>query len=99
MDKELRLGQLVHSRAGRDQDKAFIVVGMSGGSFAYIVDGEMRKVDNPKKKNIKHLQLTGLIAETIAEKLAKGDPVNNSEIRKALAGLVSAKADATGQGG
>ncbi|WP_227764152.1 KOW domain-containing RNA-binding protein [Zhaonella formicivorans] len=99
MVEGLRLGQLVHSTAGRDKDRVFLIVALSGDSFAYLADGDLRKINNPKKKNIKHLQATKLVADTIADKLKNGEAVNNAEIRKAIADLISAKVDTAGQGG
>lgn len=85
MSSELRLGQLVYSKAGRDKGKVFLVVSIVGDSFVYLADGEMRRLEKPKKKNIKHLHNTGIIAEPIARKLAKGGSVSNSEIKLAIA--------------
>lgn len=95
----MRVGQLVYSKAGRDKGKAFLVVSLVGNSFAYLVDGEMRKVERPKKKNLKHLDNTGIIAEPIARKLEKGESLTNEEVKLAIALLVGQDADTASQGG
>lgn len=51
------LGQLVVSLAGRDKGCICAVVGRSDEEgFVYIADGRLRKVENPKKKKLKHLK-------------------------------------------
>lgn len=51
------LGQLVVSLAGRDKDLICTVVGISEDEgYVLIADGRIRKVENPKKKKLKHLK-------------------------------------------
>lgn len=81
------LGQVVYSKAGRDNGRLFLVAALVDESYALIVDGDLRKIEKPKRKKIKHLKLTGHIFEPLKEKFEKGLKVNNSEIRKALEGI------------
>lgn len=81
---EIGLGSVVCSKAGRDKGSHFIVTALDG-EYAYLVNGDFRKADNPKKKKIKHLQKTNFVSEFIAEKLQNVGKVTNSEVRKALA--------------
>lgn len=81
------LGQIVISRAGRDAGKRFVVVKVVDEFFVEISDGDLRKIEKPKKKKIKHLNITDEKAEILAEKLKNSDRITNAEIRKALAGL------------
>jgi len=51
------LGHLVVSLAGRDKGIICAVVGNSDDEgYVYIADGKIRKVENPKKKKLKHLK-------------------------------------------
>ena len=50
MGDELRLGQLVYSKAGRDKGKVFLVISIASSSLVYVADGEMRKLEKPKRK-------------------------------------------------
>ena len=43
--------------AGRDKGKFMVVVSAENG-FVYAADGKERKLDSPKKKNLKHISLT-----------------------------------------
>lgn len=81
----IALGQIVVSKAGRDAGRRFIVVKLIDEQFVLITDGDLRRVDKPKKKKIKHLEVIGIVAEEIKEKLLSNARVTNPEVRKALA--------------
>lgn len=84
---ESLLGRVVYSKAGRDSNRYFIICDVIDSSFVRVVDGDLRKVENPKKKNIKHLRLQPQKVEALAEKFRRGEPVTNAEVRKALESL------------
>ena len=75
---------IVVSTAGRDKDKVFFVLS-EDGEFAYLADGKERKLEKPKKKRLKHLQLVSESDCRAAAKLRSGEKLTNSELRKALA--------------
>lgn len=81
---EIVEGSIVRSIAGRDKGDLFIVLAREG-DFVYLANGELRKVDRPKKKKLKHLQMTNSMSEFIHSKLHTQGKVTNSEVRKALA--------------
>lgn len=83
----IALGQIVVSKAGRDAGKKFIILKVIDDMYVQISDGDLRRVEKPKKKKIKHLEITGEIAETIEEKLRKNNRITNPEVRKVLAGV------------
>mgnify|MGYP001022085564 FL=1 len=86
---DIVLGQVVYSKAGRDEGRVFIITGIIDDKYVYICDGQLRRIENPKKKKIKHLDITDLNIEYLAQKLNSGIKISNAEIRKALAGLKS----------
>ena len=77
-------GMIVKSKAGRDNGKLFIVI-KTEGDFVYVANGDSRKAENPKKKKLKHLQVTSFVSEKIRQSLSDNGTVTNSELRKALA--------------
>ena len=81
---EIKVGSVVRSKAGRDKGDFFIVLAMED-NYVYMANGNLRKVDQPKKKKLKHLQGTEQVSEFIINKLSQGLKVTNSEVRKALA--------------
>lgn len=84
MDENSLLGKVVHSKSGRDRNRYFIIVGILNADYVYISDGDLRKIEKPKKKKIKHLSFTDIIAEEIKELITEGKKVSNSKIRKFL---------------
>ncbi len=81
------LGQLVVSTAGRDKGRKFIVINIIDQDHVYISDGDLRKVEKPKKKKLKHIKATGIIADTLRGKLKHNEIVENFEIRSFLKSL------------
>lgn len=80
---EIVVGSVVYSKAGRDKGDDFIVIRLEG-EYAYLADGDLRKVDKPKKKKVRHIQKTNYVSQFVAEKLQTVGKVTNSEVRKAL---------------
>ncbi|MBQ7986758.1 MAG: KOW domain-containing RNA-binding protein [Clostridia bacterium] len=74
---EIERGSLVYSIAGRDKGNLFLVL-KRDGDFVYLADGDMRKLENPKKKKIKHTNKTNTLLEL------DFDNISNSDIRKIL---------------
>lgn len=86
-----RLGQLVSSRAGRDRGRYYLIYEVVSDRLVRVVDGIVRRVDNPKEKNTKHLAFYPAIQVELAEKVARGERVTNAEIRYAVAELTNQK--------
>ena len=51
-------GLIVYAMAGRDKGRYFVVLEAEKG-YALIADGKTRKLAKPKRKNAKHLRMTG----------------------------------------
>lgn len=81
---DINIGQIVLSKAGRDKGKKMIVVSIFNESYVLIADGELRKIEKPKKKKIKHIAITEEIKEEIVEKILGNIRVLNSDIKKVL---------------
>ena len=83
MTENIGIGSVVLSTQGRDKDMYFVVVGV-GKDVVYLADGGMRKLNAPKKKNVKHVSYSGVVLEGIAAKLADNKKVFDSEVKSAL---------------
>ena len=53
----------------RDPGEYAVVIGIVDHRFVWIADGDKRKFDQPKKKNLIHLQLQETISSEVAIKL------------------------------
>lgn len=82
--QDISVGQVVVSTAGRDKNHKFIVLCIIDDQYVYISDGDIRKVEKPKKKKIKHLKKLNYVAENLKDKLESCGKLSNSEIRKLL---------------
>ncbi len=78
--------QIVRSRSGHDKDQLFCVMAVEG-SFVLLADGKRRRVDRPKRKNIKHVVSAGEWSHPTIEKVRAGEPVRDRELRAALAAI------------
>lgn len=83
MADSLRVGQVVLSLAGRDKGKYYIVLSVQG-SIVSVADGRIKKVERPKKKNIKHLRSLNKFADEIELKISAKMRVSNQDVAKAL---------------
>lgn len=83
---EIQKSDIILSTAGRDQGKLFYVIGTEG-AYVLIANGKERKVEHPKRKRLKHVRRVTRTNSRVAEKIAHGDKVLNSELRRDLAAI------------
>ena len=69
-------GRIVYSVSGRDRGELMVITGYAG-SFPTVCNGKERRLENPKRKNPKHLKVTDAF-------LTPDRLKSNSSIRKAL---------------
>lgn len=84
----VRTGCLVSSAMGRDRGKFYLVIGSDSTSRVKVADGEVRKVENPKRKNIKHLHFYDAVAKGVSTKAESGNRITNVDIRRELKSLL-----------
>lgn len=82
--KDFQVGQFIRSKAGRDKDRIFIIIDKIDENYLLLVDGDLRKVESPKKKKIKHIALVDLASDDIKTKLLEGKKVTNLMIRREI---------------
>jgi len=78
----IKLGQYVKSIKGRDMNYIFIVSAIIDGKYVKVVDGDLRKVSNPKVKNIKHLQVIDKVSQVVNEALKNGKKISDLMIKQ-----------------
>lgn len=72
-------GTVVISKAGKDKGLKFVVL-QCDGLFCLIANGKLRPIEKPKRKKLRHLQLTNM-------HLTEQDMATNRALRKAITGL------------
>mgnify|MGYP000315593292 CR=1 FL=1 len=88
---------VVRSCAGRDSGQLFFVVELDE-SYVYLADGKGRRVEKPKRKKRKHVELLPRRDSRVADKIRSGDKVLNSELRRELA-VIGQTFNSQNQGG
>lgn len=77
-------GQFVKSKSGRDKDKIFIIIEIVDEVYVRIVDGDLRRVENPKLKKVKHISKMNKVSDEIQQKLINNRKVTNQMIRREI---------------
>ena len=86
---EFEAGRVVRSKAGHDSNDIFAVVGFDEENV-FISDGKERRVEKPKRKNPKHIEMTSIV-------LSPEEMAANGRLKKALSRL-RAEADKSSGG-
>ena len=81
---DISKSDIVISLAGRDEGKFFYVIDTEE-NYVLIADGKGRKLENPKRKKLKHVRRVTRTETRVAAKILNGDKVLNSELRRDLA--------------
>lgn len=79
-----QLGQVVFSKQGRDSGQMYFITKIESAEFVFVSNGTSRPIDKPKKKRLKHLNLTQQISNALNEKLRLNQKVDNSELVNAI---------------
>ena len=70
------IGRFAVSTAGRDKGRVFMIIGTPEENFVLLSDGSLRRLEEPKRKKLKHI------------KLLANDPVEIPETNKKLSELI-----------
>lgn len=78
------VGQIVKILRGRDQGKYAVITGIIDDRIVLIADGDKRKFDSPKRKNLLHLQLFEKVSDEVVSSLKETGRVTNGKLRFVL---------------
>lgn len=88
-----KVGEIVEVIQGRDTGKYAVVLEIINERYVRIIDGNRRKYDNPKKKNVIHIRSTGIISKEVITSLMEEKRVSNAKVRYVLQEAVSGLAE------
>ncbi len=76
---EFRIGSFAISKAGHDKGSCYVIVGEEE-DFVYLCDGRLKKLQAPKRKRKKHIQV---INRTVNSELLKKftEKITDEEIK------------------
>jgi ribosomal protein L14E/L6E/L27E len=82
----IQKGNVVISKKGRDKGRYFVVLYTLDAVYAYLTDGDTRKLDHLKKKKLMHLSSVPVLLPEIVEKYEQHQ-LKDSDVRKALSAV------------
>ncbi|MFG6383800.1 MAG: KOW domain-containing RNA-binding protein [Lachnospiraceae bacterium] len=74
--------KLAVSRSGHDKDSIYVII-KEEADMVYLVDGILRPIEKPKRKNKKHIQVIKKLPKEITE-VFKQENFRNEEIKRAI---------------
>ena len=77
------IGKFATSKAGHDKTKLYVIMN-EDSEYVYLVDGDLKPLDKPKKKSKKHIQIINRVDETIQNKLETKAIIYNEDIKRAI---------------
>ncbi len=84
MKRQEVLGRFVTSKAGHDKAGIYVII-EAEGDFVYLCDGRLKTLQKPKKKRLKHIQMTGTTVEQdLLNRLIEKNAVRDEEIKYAI---------------
>ena len=83
------IGQIVQIIQGREAGQYAIVINIVDDRFVLLADGEKRKYDRPKKKNLNHVTPMNFISPEVQNSLLETGRVTNGKLRFAISKFVN----------
>ncbi len=74
----MEVGAIVKSKCGRDVGRVYCVLSVTSTDFVELVNGRSRKLNNPKRKRIKHLEV--LSESDLKHKIEQQQKIYDSDI-------------------
>ncbi|OEF97916.1 KOW domain-containing RNA-binding protein [Desulfuribacillus alkaliarsenatis] len=85
LDTDYKVGQIVKITQGREIGQFAVIIDVLDKNFVQLVDGDKRKFDSPKKKNIRHIELADdKVCKEVIESINDTGRVSNSKLRYVL---------------
>ena len=92
---DIAKSDIVKAIAGRDTGSCFFVL-ETEGDFLLLADGKRRRLERPKRKRRKHVELVDRSQSSVAEKIRSNEKITNSELRRAIAAMGGGNPDQEG---
>jgi large subunit ribosomal protein L14e len=93
METSPSIGQIVKILRGKDRDGYAIVIGIVDDRFVLIADGDKRRFDEPKKKNLLHLEFSQTVSTEVSDSMRETGRVTNAKLRFALQKYIERKGE------
>lgn len=81
---DLLIGRIVHEKTGRNKGEFSVIVGKVDRHLVLLADGDKRKFERPKKKNLNHLHLYKYVSPEVKNSILQTGRVTDGKLRHAL---------------
>ncbi|MFD2761925.1 KOW motif-containing protein [Lentibacillus juripiscarius] len=88
-----RIGEVVRIVQGREAGQYAVVMNLIDDRFVLLADGEKRKYDRPKKKNLHHIEAMDYISPEVQNSLLETGRVTNGKLRFAITKFINEVTD------
>ncbi|WP_067729258.1 KOW domain-containing RNA-binding protein [Oceanobacillus damuensis] len=78
------MGQIVRIKQGREAGQYAVVIQIIDDRFVLLADGEKRKTNRPKKKNLHHIETMDYVSPEVQNSLLETGRVTNGKLRFAI---------------
>jgi large subunit ribosomal protein L14e len=93
METSPQIGEIVKVLRGKDQHGYAVIVGIVDDRFVLIADGDKRRFDEPKKKNLLHLEFQHKVSSEVADSMRETGRVTNAKLRYSIQKYIERKGD------
>jgi ribosomal protein L14E/L6E/L27E len=87
------IGRIVQILRGKEEGSYAVIVGIVDERFVLIADGDKRRFDQPKKKNVLHLLMQPVVSHEVTDSMRETGRVTNAKLRFAIQKAVQGKGD------
>ena len=78
------IGKIVLSKAGRDKDHLYVVVGNLDEDYVLLVNGDNKTIIKPKKKKAKHISVIDDVNDEVKAAIINNDKSTDIQIKRFL---------------
>ena len=83
------LGQVVRVLQGREASQYMIIIEIVDDRYVLLADGDKRKTNRPKKKNLHHIEMMDYVSPEVQNSLLETGRVTNGKLRFAISKFIN----------
>ncbi|RAP73266.1 KOW domain-containing RNA-binding protein [Paenibacillus montanisoli] len=87
------IGRVVKVLRGKDEGSYAVIVQVLDDRFVLVADGDKRRFDQSKKKNVLHLLMQPVVSHEVADSMRETGRVTNAKLRYAIQKAVQGKGE------
>ncbi|SDX91038.1 hypothetical protein SAMN05518855_102820 [Paenibacillus sp. CF384] len=87
------IGRIVKVLKGKDGGSYAVIIQVLDERFVLVADGDKRRFDQSKKKNVLHLLMQPVVSHEVADSMRETGRVTNAKLRYAIQKAVQGKGE------